>query len=47
MSERAQRLGAALLTLGLVRQPATDALAALEDTPLLTPDRVAGVAVAR
>ena len=38
MSERADRLGAAMLTLGLVREPAESALQALEDTPLLTGD---------
>lgn len=34
--EHADRLGAALLILGLVCEPAVSALYALEDTPLLT-----------
>lgn len=37
-AERADRLGAVLLILGLVRQPAAAALHGLEDTPLLTSD---------
>ncbi len=35
-AERADRLGATLLILGLVREPAVSALHGLEDTPLLT-----------
>lgn len=39
MIDRADRLGAAMLVLGLVHEPATAAVAALEEVPLLTDDQ--------
>lgn len=40
MSDRAERLAAALLIFGLVDEPPADALAALESCPLLTPAEI-------